>query len=168
MRLQVAQDVRLQLLHLAGGQRVRLADHQHHVDLLVQPAQHIDVHLPQAVPVRRQEVQAAVHAVVLDVPPVQPALVGEVLTELKIAFVLFSGADRRHGPNYLLVDVADARTPALLAVDAVAEAGRVDDRQAQPDAPLLDVHRLLLDARRALHALGRARNGAALVQIAEK
>lgn len=61
----------------------------------------------------RNEVQAAVDPVVLNVAPVQAALVGEVLPEL-------------------VVDVVRAHLPALLAVHGVPEARRVDYGQPEP------------------------------------
>lgn len=38
---------------------------------------------------RRDEVEAAVHSVVLDVPPVQPALISEVLLKLLVDVVFY-------------------------------------------------------------------------------
>lgn len=58
---------------------------------------------------RGHEVQTAVDAVVLHMPPVQAALVGEVLPEL-------------------LVDVRRAHAPRVLAVDGVPKPGRVHYR----------------------------------------
>ena len=101
------------------------------------------------VPVRWHEVQQAVHPVVLYVAPVQPALVGKVLAEL-------------------LVDVLRADAPAVLAVDRVAEAGRVDDRQPQLHPPLLDVERLLLDAGRLLDPLLDRRHRPLGVQLGQE
>lgn len=54
------------------------------------------------VTVRRDEVQATVYSVVLDVLPVQAALVREILPEL-------------------LVDVSRARFPSVLTIHRVAE-----------------------------------------------
>ena len=85
---------------------------------------------------RRDEIEAAVDAIVFDVLAVQAALVLVVLVEL-------------------LVDVRLDRLPAVLRRQRVVVAGRVDDRQTQLDAALLDLHRTLLDLNRLLQPLCR-------------
>lgn len=72
-------------------------------------------------PEGRDEVEAAVHPVVHDVPPVQPALVVQV-------------------PLKLLVDVGDDRLKAIPAVDGVTVARGVHHCQAQLDPSLLDLN----------------------------
>lgn len=103
----IVQDILFEARDLRARQTVRLRDHQDNVDFAVQPLHELQVHLAQAVAPGGHEVQAAVDPVVLDVAPVQAALVGEVLTEL-------------------VVDVIGADLPAVLAVDGVAKTGRVD------------------------------------------
>ena len=71
------------------------------------------------------------HAVVLDVLPVQSTLILEVLVEL-------------------LVDVHLDGFPSVLGRQRVVVARRVDDRQTQLHAALLDLHRALLDPHRLL------------------
>lgn len=98
---------------------------------------------------RWYKVQQTVHPIVLDVPPVQPALVGKVLPEL-------------------LVDVLRTHPPTVLAVDRVPKAGRVHDRQSQLDPLLLDVQRLFVDLGRLLDALLGVRHRPRPVQIRQE
>lgn len=97
----------------------------------------------------RHEIEAAVHPIVLDVAAIQAALVGEVLAEL-------------------LVDVLGADAPAVLTVDGIPESRGVHHCQPEADAPLLDVHRLLLHLRRLLDALLHIGHLPVLVEIAQK
>jgi len=97
----------------------------------------------------RDEVEAAVHPVILDVASIESALVGEVLAEL-------------------LVDVLGAHPPAVLAVDGIPESRGVHHRQPESYAPLLDVHRLLLHLRRLLDPLLHIGHLPVLVKIAQE
>lgn len=98
---------------------------------------------------RRHKVEAAVDPVVLDVAPIQAALVGEVLAEL-------------------LVNILGAHSPAVLAVDGIPESRSVDHRQPEAHASLLDVHRLLLHLGGLLDPLLYVGHLSVLVEIAQE
>lgn len=100
-------------------------------------------------PPGRYKVEAAVHPIVLDIPPIESALVGEVLAEL-------------------LVYVLGAHPPAVFAVDGISKAGRIHHRQSQPHAALLNVHGLLLHLRRLLDALLHIGHLSVLVEIPQE
>lgn len=89
------------------------------------------------------------HPIVLNIFPIQPALVGKILPEL-------------------FVNVRRAHSPAILAIDGIAEARRIDNGQPEPDAFLLDVHRFAFDPCRLLDALVGVRHDATTVQVAQK
>lgn len=78
------------------------------------------------VPVRWNEVETAVDPVVLDVSPVEAALVGEVLTKL-------------------LVDVISTHLPAVFAIDSVTKTWRVNNCQSQFHTFFFDFHSFLFD-----------------------
>ena len=110
----------LEHLALLQGQAVGLGDDRHHVDRLAQLLQHHDVDRLQRMARRRDEVQTAVDARVLDVAL---PLRGQFLAQVRAVLVL---------------DVLHDRVPAAVVVDQVAVAGRVDDVEAQTHAVLLD------------------------------
>lgn len=83
---------------------------------------------------RRHKVKTAMHTVVLHVPSVESTLVREVLSEL-------------------FVDVGRAHAPRVLAVDRVAEPGRVHYRESKLHPSLLDLHGFLLDRCRLFYSI---------------
>lgn len=89
------------------------------------------------------------NTIILNVPPVQAALVGEVLPEL-------------------FVDVLRTHPPAVLAVDRVAEPGCVHDGQPQLHTLLLDIERLLVDFGRFLRPFLDLRDRPVLVQVRQE
>lgn len=113
-------DAVLEHLPLLQGQTIRLGNHRHYIDRLRQLLQHHNVNRLKRMTGRRNEVQAAVDAGILDVPL---ALRRELFAEV--------GA-------VLVFDVLDDGVPAAVVVDEVAVAGRVDDVQAEAHAVLLD------------------------------
>ena len=70
--------------YLSFGQCVSLGDDRDEVDLVLKPSEELEVDLPEAVAVRRDEVEAAVDPRVDDALPVQAALGLEVGRELKV------------------------------------------------------------------------------------
>jgi hypothetical protein len=97
----------------------------------------------------RNGVQAAMHTIILDVLAIQAALVHEILTKL-------------------LVDVVDDNAPAIIGVQPIAKARRIDDVQSEPYAFFLDVQSLLLDARGLLAALLDRCHLTVLIKIGEE
>ena len=105
---------------LVVGEGVRLGDDWDEVDLGVQAAHDLDIERLQRVAGRLNEVHAGMHAVVDDVHAVDLVLRVEVGVET-------------------LLDVLDNRSPGVVVVDEVTEAGSVNDGQAEAHAVLLDV-----------------------------
>lgn len=87
--------------------------------------------------------------IVLYIAAIEAALVGEILTEL-------------------LINVLGADAPAILTVDGIPKAGRIDNGQTQSDAALLNVHGFLFDARCLLDAILHIGHLAILVEITQK
>lgn len=122
-------------------------------------------HLP--VPKRGNEVQAAVHTVVLDVLAVEAALVPEILLKLLVHVVgdgLPAGGRGNMRPGWWLVARGQGRpgrpSSPLRVVDGVPEAWCVHNGELQLDPLLLNVHRVLQDLDRLADALcGKAGGG---------
>jgi hypothetical protein len=106
--------------NLVVSEGVGLGDDGDEVDLGMQAAHDLDVQRLQRVAGRLDEVDAGVDAIVDDVGAV------DLVLGLEIGVVS-------------LLDVLDDGAPRDVVVDEVAEAGGVDDGQAQADAVLLDV-----------------------------
>ena len=117
--------------NLLVGQGIGLGHHGNQVDLGVQATHDLNVQRLQGMAGRLDEVDTGVDAVVHDVGPV------DLVLGLQVGIVS-------------LLDVLNNRTPRVVVVHEVAEAGGVDDGQAQTNAVLLDIGADGLDG----HGLG--------------
>lgn len=111
---------RLEVVNLLVGESVGLGDHRNQVDLGVKPAHDLDVEGLERVAGRLDEEDAGVDAVVDDVHAVNLVLSVEVGIKA-------------------LLNVLNNRSPRLVVVDKVTEAGGVDNGQTQANTSLLDV-----------------------------
>ena len=119
MSINFVHDAGFKSLQLFLGQRVGFGDDRHDVDFVMQRLHEGHVQRLESVARGRDEVEAAMDAVVADVAAIEPRLVLQVLLEL-------------------LVDVSDDGLEAAVVVDGIPVARSVDDRQAETDATLLD------------------------------
>lgn len=111
------------LLHendLFGRHRVGLGDHRDQVEALAELFHRLDVEQLEAMASRLNKVQARMHAIVLNAG----ALRAHLMIEVRII---------------LRLDIVDDRDPAVGIVDAVGEAGRVNEAQTQAEIALLEV-----------------------------
>ena len=113
-------DAVLEQLSLLQGETISLGNDRNDIDSLAQLLQHDDIDWLQSVSSRRNKVQAAVDASVLNVP-------------LTLGSELFSQVGA-----VLVLDVLDDGIPAAVVVDKVAVAWSVNDVQSQAHAVLLD------------------------------
>lgn len=113
-------DAVFEQLSLLQGEAISLGNDRNDIDSLAQLLQHDDVDRLESVSSRRDEVQAAVNAGVLNVP-------------LTLGSELFSQVGA-----VLILDVLDDGVPAAVVVDKVTVAWGVDDVQSQAHAVLLD------------------------------
>ena len=121
MSVDFVHDAGFKSLQLFLGQRIRFGDDGHDVDFVMQRLHEGHVQRLESVARGRDEVEAAMHAVVADVAAVETRLVLQVLLKL-------------------LVDVSDDGLEAAVVVDGIPVARSVDDRQAETDATLLDLN----------------------------
>ena len=110
----------LEHLPLLQCQRIRLGNHGNHIDRLAQLLQYHNINRLERMARRRDEVETAVDARVLDIPL---SLRRQLLPQICAVLVL---------------DVLDDRVPAAVVVDEVAVAGCVDDVEAEAHTVLFD------------------------------
>ena len=124
--LDLSVDLLFQPLDLLRGEAVGFGNDGDKVHFVLEASQELEVDLPKTVAVGRNEVEAAVDSRIDNVLPVEAALSVEKGREL-------------------VVDVLNAGLPGAVAIEDVAESGRVHDRQPKFHALLLDLHGGFLD-----------------------
>ena len=102
------------------GKGIRLGDDGNQVDLVVKATHNLNVERLQRVASRLNEEDAGMNAVVHDVHAV------DLILRVEVSIVT-------------LLNVVDNGPPRLIVVHEIAEAGSVDDGQAETDTGFLDV-----------------------------
>ena len=102
----------LEIIEFLLCQSISLPDYRHDIDALVQQMHELDVHRPQTVSRRVDEIEATMNPVVCDVATVQSRFVAKIILKL-------------------ILNILHDRLKALGTIEGVSEPGCVNHSQLQ-------------------------------------